>query len=530
MPVNTRIAQISNSSLGCWLRSFFSRDVVLVAVVAALTLFLEFHGERVPVNGGFGWDGVLYASWARDFPHEVFGHRVNNYYIQRVLPSAVVHYSLRTLGIPPTDAAILRGFGICAVLMHALAACCWCLIARDLRLSLAGKWFGFIALFVNYIVLKYTRYCVVGTEASAYLLGLMMLLCCLRRWRALLAIVTVVGGFVWPTAVYVGAALLVFPRTRSADGPVPPAPRLAGALTAILVILAGLGIWFVLQTPPSLQTIMVANEFSEPYRPALPLSVAVALAYLGAAFYPLLNGRLLYELRALVTRRRVLIVGIVLVGLLALKFVQGSLSRPEPTQGLGVFLRQTAYTSLVRPGIFLVTHVAFYGPFFLLTAFFWRQTVRQIHGIGIGLTLAVAVGLLFSLNSQSRFFMNIFPMVLPFVVKVIDERRISALQFGFTAIAAVLLSKVWFTINSGQFHGRLSEFPDQGLFMTHGPWISPLMYAVQGIVFLILGAAMWAIFFRPRRSAVAFSHPLPQAVAGPGIEPSIVSASVTITS
>src|SRR5438105_4213793 len=36
----------------------------LAALLVALLGF--FWGERVEVNGGLGWDGVIYARWARD--------------------------------------------------------------------------------------------------------------------------------------------------------------------------------------------------------------------------------------------------------------------------------------------------------------------------------------------------------------------------------------------------------------------------------------------------------------------------------
>ena len=41
---------------------------VLVAVLAVLTIAV---GERIGINGGLGWDGMGYALWAREFPHEV---------------------------------------------------------------------------------------------------------------------------------------------------------------------------------------------------------------------------------------------------------------------------------------------------------------------------------------------------------------------------------------------------------------------------------------------------------------------------
>jgi hypothetical protein len=259
------------------------------------------------------------------------------------------------------------------------------------------------------------------------------------------------------------------------------------------------GIGVALHTPPTIATVFVEPQYIEPYRPALLASVAISLAYLGLGAFPLLDSRRLYDLRAVFTRRRLLTALGVGVAILAVKALQSGLARPEPFWHLGILLTQTAYASVAWPGIFLVAHMAFYGPLFLLAIFLWKPTCRHLHEVGTGLTLAVFVGLLLSLNSQSRYVINIFPMLVPFVVKATETLRWRAAPYALIALVGLLLSKVWFTINTGPFQGRLHEFPDQGLFMTHGPWISPTMYVIQGGLFLALGIVLYAVCFPPSR-------------------------------
>jgi hypothetical protein len=489
-------------------RWLLGRDLVLIAAVAGIALACQLLGERIPRNGGFGEDGVRYGQWAREFEHEIFVERVNQYHIQRILPSAVVHYSLRLLSIPRTDAALLRAFGLYAVGLLVFAAWCWCGIARELRLSLSGKWLGFVALFVNYISLKFIHYCVVGTDATAYVLGIVMLHCYLRGWTARLAVVTVLGAFAWPTCMYIGALLLVFPRRVEQSGATTPAPWHARGLTLVLLTMIGLGFWLALRVPPTVQSVNVNPQYVQPYRPALALSTAIALIFLALAAYPILNCRPLYDMRGLVTRKRLLAGMIVLAGIMAMRLIQNSLARPEPLGESGIYLSQTGYTALARPGVFLVTHIAFYGPFFILMLFLWPRTVSRLHEAGLGLTLTALFGMLFILNSQSRFFINIFPMVLPFLIKVVDEYRWGLLQLGTVSAASVLLSKVWFRINTGEFHGRLHEFPDQAFYMAHGPWISPTMYAVQGALFVALAVLLYAVCFTRKRGTPAAVRPV----------------------
>src|SRR6266849_3846734 len=85
-------------------RSLWSIELQMVLAALALALGCLAFSEQVPVNGGFGWDGVAYGGWARDFYNAVFVRGLNSYYIGRILPSAIVHYGLRALSLARSDA------------------------------------------------------------------------------------------------------------------------------------------------------------------------------------------------------------------------------------------------------------------------------------------------------------------------------------------------------------------------------------------------------------------------------------------
>src|SRR5439155_24054431 len=126
--------------------------------------------------------------------------------------------------------------------------------------------------------------------------------------------------------------------------------------------------------------------------------------------------------------------------------------------------------------------VSYFGPMFLLALFLWRPICLLLHEHGLGLTLAVWAAFVLSLNSQSRFVLNVWVMLVPFIVKATDRLGWDLRQYGLVAGLALLGSKVWLTINCAPFTGDLWALPDQYLFMSHGPWISPVMYVVQGTV------------------------------------------------
>jgi hypothetical protein len=111
--------------------------------------------------------------------------------------------------------------------------------------------------------------------------------------------------------------------------------------------------------------------------------------------------------------------------------------------------------------------------------------------------------LLLSLNSQSRYCLNIWVMLVPFVVKAADGLGWGPRQYGLFAGLSLLASKVWLTTNTGPFTGNLLEFPDQYMFMSHGPWISDAMYFAQGAAALAAAALLYVVCLRPAAAANA---------------------------
>lgn len=104
-------------------------------------------GERIGVNEGRGWDGCYYADIAADFYGQVFPHRLDGYRIQRIVPSAVVHYSLRLLHLPTTNLdTIIRAFQVYNLLLLVVTVYLWNGIAGRLRLRSRGTWLGFVGL------------------------------------------------------------------------------------------------------------------------------------------------------------------------------------------------------------------------------------------------------------------------------------------------------------------------------------------------------------------------------------------------
>jgi hypothetical protein len=466
------------------------RDAALVAVFLVALAALHLFDEKIQIAGGLGYDGRdWYGRWAIDFPGQVLHKGLDSYYVQRWLPSAVVYYGLRLVGVVPATHSVIVGFAILNFVCVAAAAVVWLLIATELRLDTPGRLLGFVALFGNYVVLKWSVYSPVLTDTPAYLSGLVMLLLFLKGRRLALAGVTLIAAFVWPTALAVGLCLLLFPRTRGAEPPALVGPRGPAVLVSLLCVAALAGLVFLV-----LVGYVIDFTAEPPLVALLPLSAAVTLAYLAVALYPLLRLKQLYLVAYWLRRLRTWGALLAAAVLLAVKGIQFLLSNGKSAFDLGHRLRFTLMTSVAKPGIFFLAAIVLYGPLVLAAAFLWRPVCRLIHAQGVGLTLCAVAGVLLGLCSEERGVMNLYPMLVPFVLLAMQEARWPRASYWLLGVMTVVSSKLWLPINSGPYTtSEPNTFAGPKYFLTHGPWMNTPAYLVQGAVIIACAAALYLL-------------------------------------
>src|SRR5688572_23759499 len=115
-------------------------------LVFAYGVLQIFWGERVPIADGLGWDGQIYGAYASDFFVQLGNHGVNYYRAQRLLPSAIVYFSLSAVGAPHDIPSVIRGFQLLNLSLMVGAAVCYGLLCKKLRLRPALCWVGFFSL------------------------------------------------------------------------------------------------------------------------------------------------------------------------------------------------------------------------------------------------------------------------------------------------------------------------------------------------------------------------------------------------
>jgi hypothetical protein len=474
----------------------FDYALVLAALLISLTGFL--FGERIQVGGGLGMDGQRYGAWARDFYTSVFVVGLDNLSIQRILPSAVIHYFFRLFSISPTDLNIIRAFGFLNVLMITLSAFIWCLIARELKISRRGMFLGFVGLFLNFAIMKWPSYYPVLTDIPAFFISILMLYFYLTNKRIGLLVLTGLGAFVWFSLVYQGLLLLIFPRDKRIDKANPAPYHLNLISAAVFTVIALLYMrWLVLNTKLTLPAAI------EPIYSLIHLSIAAAGLYLLFGLSRIWDCNGLFNIKLALRRIVTPAFALALLLFLGIKVLQARLSNTQSPLGIDHLFYEVTSSALAKPAVFYVAHVMFYGPILILVFFWWKPVSRLIHQYGIGLILCITMGLIMGLNSESRHIFNFFPLIIPFVVKVADARPLRLWHHALFALLSVLFSKVWLIIGGGPIYGDPNRFTDQLYYMNDGPYMSNDMYSIQGTAVIIAGILLYVFYVKGREQLMA---------------------------
>lgn len=456
-------------------------EVSLAGVLLLWCGLAGVFGEKVQANAGLGWDGREYADWSAREPRTLVG-QLDSYYVQRVGPSIAVHCGAAALGWRLDSArSVILAFTAFDLLMIAASLATWWLLSAGWSPPL--RVLSFAGLFVNYAVLKMTPYYPVLCDTAAFTLGLLVVWLHLRGAWAGVLLVTALGAFVFPTLALSGAVLLALPaRLERAEPPRSPWLERAPALVvALLLPLVGCVV--------HLRGLSPARPDQTPVTTAWLVPAALALgAYLYVALRPLISTSALTSLvRALCPRR--VAVGVATLAVLTLVVRLVSAPRPAAYPAAS-FLLVLTQEALVAPLGFLVSHTAYFGPFVLLAALRWRDVTATLREHP-GLHALASLYLLLGIGTQSRQFINAWPLIVVATCLTLARATVSWRTTITIAVASLVASRVWLPLNHGPWRGT-REFPAQWYFMSQGPYMSPAMYGVflVGAVVLLAVVAL----------------------------------------
>jgi hypothetical protein len=441
----------------------------MVTLLVAWGLFNLFWGELIPYGEGFGSDGVAYRLVAEYWPEKLPG--VNDYLGQRCLPSLVVHYSLHLLDLPLETLTIQRGYIVWQTVLLVAATFLLLAVCDHLRMSDGGKWLMFVLTFVSFANLKVYYFNLGLTDPWAFALGAFLFFCYVKDRPIGMAAVLLVGPFVWPVLLPMGALLFLFPPWTAAPGSCEDAAIGAGTVQARRWV--GLALFVAALTVSA--AVVWGDDFygrmGDPKESVhgwtahigaiiprgvmlavLPVSMALLAGYVALAAAPLLvpptwlprNWRMLPWLLP----RVACLAGIVYLQSKLTPLVRERCEWHVQPLTPELFFKLMLVTSFAKPLLFLVGHFIWYGPVILVAILRWPEICAEARKLGPGVVLVLLGGLVMSINPESRQSCTFFPFFAVLAAKASEDLAERPWRVAALGLIALLVSRIWMPLNT----------------------------------------------------------------------------------
>ncbi len=467
-------------------------QIVLLTVIVLLVSLLVC--DLIPVADHLGWDGNRYGKWVKELTLDSLPGGFNSYEVNRFLPSLVVRWTLLALHLELSNENIVTTFRIGNLLMAVIMVILWCRSADLIGIRPTGKWLGFIGLVINHATLKAGFFYPVLTDSFAMALGTACLFFYLSRRGSALLVTTLIGSFVWPTILPFGFLMLAFPRPveTPSQNPAWPAPWIAAAGAGATLVMIG----WVVASGFRLRSTTVDLWLSFSY-----LSAAIVAIYLFFGVRHLTNSQAIWrDLRPTsLMKRRWLWIALLLpiiVGLIKWSLV----SAPARINGKRIFF-EILYTSITEPGIFLLAHVLYFGPIIILTVLLWPRVASSLISNGTGLALCCILALLIGAGSESRKWINFFPVIVLATTHAAQSLNWTRWRLALFAGLSLLLSKVWMPMAQDVSLPVVGEVSWRTLYSSsRGPWIDHDLYLGQAVVVAAVAGAIYYFTFHYKRN------------------------------
>ncbi len=477
-----------------------------VTAVACGALLL--WGEKIGWDNGYG--GTPYSTWLKNM---ALPNPIDGYWIQRILPASILLVVFKFFSIEPTARHVVLGFGTLNWLLALMIPYLWMPIARALRVSRMGVWFGFVVLVLNHFVLKWSFYFTAQVDLFAYVSGLAMLYAYLLNKRLMLIWVTAAAAFVWPISIYLGFLLLVFPRqltddsgeaTEPAPPPSIPLHCIGGACAAATLLFFqwhGGYIAYLKMNPSSLKLFALSTPMpsaSEWMVRSAGLSYALMFGPFFIAISGALANRNLWDYqywRRLALNSRVwrnFLLALALAG--SLRGIQRYFAEPSPLT-IANFLAWNFQGGLTAPGVFYIEHARMYGPVIFMATLLWMPMCGWIHRFGLGLSLALLFAVFFIGNPESRQACSFFTLLIPFAIKAMDRLELTRFHFWIFVALSFFMSKVWFNLEP--------KFEEYSPLYSIQMYLFEGWYAVHALGAVLCFLLTYCVFFAGTRKPVA---------------------------
>lgn len=481
---------------------------IRIALISILTCIIihSFTGEMIPYHDGLGWDGVAFFRIIRDFHNLFFSHGIDQYYMSRFFPFAVIHYALRLCSIPITIESALIGAKIFNGFMLIL------LIVYFYKMSVLLKWsvqteiVAFSFVFFNFPVLKLFGYYPIATDCTALLLAYAGVFYYLSNNLYKLVAVGLIALLTFPFVSVVLLILTLFPRnfvepiTKNSEDSFSKCfsfiVRFLFCITPLLFFMLRV----YLHRLDVSQMFITIRGYSGYVVSCISLLAVVSFYYL-STFPLIINWRQLFASFFLKTHFLKILIGICCFFLLykLLSFV-GS-----PTVRFNLYSQFVGMHVYSQSDIFIFLETPFFylGLFPLLVMLSWFHIFEFVKKeFGVGYFLVVILFLIMVMDIETRKLVAFYPVLLVPLINFIQSITLKKQVVFVIPFVCLLTSFFWFNINTPDIKNAFEQpqtyvnFPAQRYFMFFGPWQSHSVYLVTIIIEILLGSLIYVLYKR----------------------------------
>jgi hypothetical protein len=462
-------------------------------ILFSLLLILEgigVTGEKIPVNNQTGWDGKHYANLTIHFEELAQQKQIDSYQYQRILTPAVIHYAAKIFGISLSPENIVRIFTIYNFGLILCAAILFFHLSTLLKLSPPTETVGFSILFLNFVTLKNTPYYPVLTDTTAFLMGLCLVYLFIRNKQTLLYLTVLVSQFCYPLMMVASFPLALNLKDNRFVA-IFKKRSLFKIFAALIIGCIMIGFYLLVFVPNTL----LPKYTMELNTNLLPASILLVGMYIWRGFAPLQSSPLTLNGQPKWLPVLGKVSGILFFWFCATVIIN-KISIPEEVFTPKVFVFNLLQQSIDNPLAFIVAHITYLGPGFILVIFFYKPFVNTIVSMGDSAIAYFLLMFCLSIGSETRQFIHFFPFITIVLAITLNTFQIGFKQAILFVLLSVVCSKCWFPINTPESFSDYNymSFPNQRYFMNHGPFMSDQSYWINLLILVTTAAVVWLLF------------------------------------
>ncbi len=377
---------------------------------------------------------------------------------------------------------VVNAFIIFNSVLFILTAFLWFNICQVKNFKTTTYWLGFISLFINFLYLKHNFYDPVLTDTAAIFLGMLSLYFYAKENYLLLALSIVPAYFTWPISIILLCPLVLFSQRLNHQSAISYFEYVFSFCVAAMFVSVCIYLTYIIGNE------RIISNGVKIYYPLLPFSIFIAAYFI---YTVLINSRFacaFHTLFKLNYRNSGFLVVSCTITLILYHWLAHHLPNYATAQPLFTvqdLLTVSILGAIAKPGLFFISHFAFWGPVVILIIYYLKQMAQQAGQESIGLMLFMLLTIVLALNSQTRQLDFNFPFVIYLLCCVMNNKMISKQAIGYFFIAGLIGSKVYYYINSTPLTGSILDFPYQRFMMNSGTYMNWGGYFVNIGLFIV---------------------------------------------